>query len=167
MQSLLVASWRRLPRAPTDRIRDGAPAAANVTLRALHADCGKRTRAAAAAASCSATCAKAACSEDLCAGRIGKGGIAGEGEGLAAAAAPVLLAELAGAARLAHPRRAAECSGRRRNSSQMSRSVLSRTLSKTRPGSDSAAWQGSTLPDGVMLMMPRPQPPMQGLGRLA
>ena len=28
----------------------------------------------------------------------------------------------------------------------------------------SAAWQGSTLPDGVMFRFWRPQPPMQGLG---
>ncbi len=31
----------------------------------------------------------------------------------------------------------------------------------------SAAWQGSTLPAGVMFMKPLPQPPMQGFGRLA
>ena len=50
--------------------------------------------------------------------------------------------------------------------SQMSRSGLSRTLSKSSPVMVSAAWQGSTLPGGVMLMMPRPQPPMQGFGAL-
>ena len=49
----------------------------------------------------------------------------------------------------------------------MSARRLSRTLSKASPGMVSAAWQGSALPDGVMLMLPRPQPPMQGLGRLA
>jgi hypothetical protein len=51
--------------------------------------------------------------------------------------------------------------------SQMSRSGLSFTLSKLRNLMLSAAWQGSTLPDGVMFMKPLPQPPMQGFGRLA
>ena len=51
--------------------------------------------------------------------------------------------------------------------SQISRSGLSLTLSKLRNLMLSAAWQGSTLPDGVMFMKPLPQPPMQGFGRLA
>ena len=34
-------------------------------------------------------------------------------------------------------------------------------------GKHSAAWQGSTRPCGVTLMIPRPQPPMHGFGVFA
>src|SRR5262245_4559061 len=51
--------------------------------------------------------------------------------------------------------------------SQISDSGLSLTLSKTRPGMVSAAWHGSTLPWGVMLIARRPQPPTQALGKRA
>src|SRR5262249_10539215 len=51
--------------------------------------------------------------------------------------------------------------------SQMFAQRRSRTLSKVSPGMVSAAWQGRTLPDGVMVMLLRPQPPMHGFGRRA
>ena len=47
---------------------------------------------------------------------------------------------------------------------QMSASECSRTYQNSSPGIDSAAWQGSTLPDGVTLSERRPQPPTQGFG---
>ena len=102
----------------------------------------------------------------LGASRIGEARITGEGEGLAAAAAPVHFAERTGTAGLGHPVGAAEAL-KASDPSQISRRDLSRTLSKSRPGMVSAAWQGNTLPDGVTLRLPRPQPPMHGFGRLA
>src|SRR5258706_249376 len=47
---------------------------------------------------------------------------------------------------------------------QISASACSRTFQNSRPGMDSAAWQGSTLPAGVTLSERRPQPPTPGLG---
>jgi hypothetical protein len=44
---------------------------------------------------------------------------------------------------------------------------VSRTDSKLSPVIDSAAWHGSTVPDGVTLMNWRPQPPMHDFGRRA
>ena len=51
--------------------------------------------------------------------------------------------------------------------SQIQASGRSVTLSNSRKSSDSAAWQGSTLPAGVMLRNWRPQPPMHDFGRRA
>src|SRR5262245_5307718 len=47
---------------------------------------------------------------------------------------------------------------------QISASGCSRTFQNTSPGIDSAAWQGSTFPDGVTLSERRPQPPTHGFG---
>jgi hypothetical protein len=46
----------------------------------------------------------------------------------------------------------------------MSARECSVTDQNSSPGIDSAAWQGSTLPEGVTLSERRPQPPRQGLG---
>src|SRR5262245_66205668 len=48
--------------------------------------------------------------------------------------------------------------------SQMSPSERSRTDQNSRPGMLSAAWHGSTRPEGVTLSERRPQPPTQGFG---
>src|SRR6185437_250203 len=45
---------------------------------------------------------------------------------------------------------------------QISASEWSRTLQNSSPGIDSAAWQGSALPDGETLIATRPHPPAQG-----
>src|ERR1700684_2886155 len=50
---------------------------------------------------------------------------------------------------------------------QMSASECSRTDQNSRPGIDSAAWQGKTLPAGVTLSERRPQPPTHGFGSRA
>src|SRR6516162_6850633 len=50
---------------------------------------------------------------------------------------------------------------------QISARLASPTVGKRNPGRLSAAWHGSTLPDGVMLKKRRPQPPMQAFGRCA
>ena len=49
----------------------------------------------------------------------------------------------------------------------MSASECSRTDQNSRPGMDSAAWQGSTLPAGVTFSERRPQPPTHGFGNRA
>src|SRR5579859_390856 len=50
---------------------------------------------------------------------------------------------------------------------QISLKGVSRTEGKAKPGRLSAAWQGSALPEGEMLIARRPQPPMQAFGRVA
>src|SRR5262249_48869612 len=95
--------------------------------------------------------------------RVGCFGVAGEREGLAAAAAETELAPRAARARLLHPCAAAE-SIKAGEFAQISASACSRTFQNSRPGSASAAWQGSTLPAGVTLSERRPQPPTQGFG---
>src|SRR4029077_3321942 len=50
---------------------------------------------------------------------------------------------------------------------QMSASECFRTDQNSRPGIDSAAWHGSTLPAGVTLSERRPQPPTHGFGSRA
>ena len=100
------------------------------------------------------------------ASRVGVAGVAGDGHGLAAAAAEIDVLEGAGAARLLHPFGAAEGVERLAVEPDVEqRPIL--TLSNFSVLMVSAAWQGSTLPAGVMFMKPLPQPPMQGFGRLA
>jgi hypothetical protein len=95
--------------------------------------------------------------------RIGCGGIAGEREGLRAAAAEIQLATWAACARLLHPCAAAEgVEGR-----GIRPDIRERTFAyvpDSSPVIDSAAWQGSTLPAGVTLRERRPQPPTHGFG---
>src|ERR1700735_4672526 len=53
------------------------------------------------------------------------------------------------------------------DSCQIHFSEFSLTFSNDSPGKTSAAWQGSTLPDGLISINLRPQPPMQAFGYLA
>src|SRR5579864_5340784 len=53
------------------------------------------------------------------------------------------------------------------DSCQIHSSDFSRTFSKNSPGSTSAAWHGSTLPDGLTSINLLPQPPMHALGYFA
>ena len=88
--------------------------------------------------------------------RVGRAGVTGERERLAAAAAEIDLAPRTACARLLHP-----------GGAQMSASECSRTDQNSRPGMNSAAWQGSTLPAGVTFSERRPQPPTHGFGNRA
>ena len=79
--------------------------------------------------------------------RVGRAGVTGKRERLAAAAAEIDLAPRTACARLLHPGGSAEgIEGRR--FARMSASECSRTDQNSRPGMDSAAWQGD-LPAGV------------------
>jgi hypothetical protein len=88
--------------------------------------------------------------------RVGRAGVTGERERLAAAAPPksnTRPAQLAhGTCIQAVPWKALEAG----EFAQMSASECSRTDQNSRPGIDSAAWQGSTLPAGVTLGERRP-----------
>ena len=101
------------------------------------------------------------------AGGIGCRGVSGQQKSLAAAAAEIFAAAIATAARLGHPVFATETAGTTDDSCQIHSSVFSRTFSNDKPGSTSAAWQGSTLPAGLISINLRPQPPMQALGYFA
>ena len=98
--------------------------------------------------------------------RVGRAGVTGERERLAAAPPKSISrrAQLAhGSCIQAVPRKALKAG----EFAQMSASECSRTDQNSRPGMNSAAWQGSTLPAGVTFSERRPQPPTHGFGNRA
>ena len=99
--------------------------------------------------------------------RVGRAGVTGERERLAAATAEIDLAPRTACARLpciqAVPRKALKAG----EFAQMSASRRSRTDQNSRPGMDSAAWQGSTLARRRTFSERRPQPPTHGFGNRA
>src|SRR3984893_7869671 len=120
--------------------------------------------------------------------RVGGAGVAGEGESLAGAGgemdlparrAPPVRANAwqrqppkstsrrsqlrHGSGRKSMPRKALKAGF----CSQISRNEWSFTDQNSRPGIDSAAWDGSPRPAGVTFSERRPQPPTQGLGKRA
>ena len=98
--------------------------------------------------------------------RVGRAGVTGERERLAAAAAEIDLAPRTashGSCIQAVPRKALKAG----EFAQMSASECSRTDQNSRPGMEPAAWQGSTLPAGVTFSERRPQPPTHGFGNRA
>jgi len=93
---------------------------------------------------------------------VGGGGVSSEEQCLAPTAAEVLLAAVAGFARLLHPifsTEFLECGG----VLQISRRLRSLRFSNERPGMTCAAWQGSASPLGVISISLRPQPPYRAL----
>ena len=88
--------------------------------------------------------------------RVGRARIPGQQKGLAAAAAEIDLAPLATRARLGQEVRLPRKALKAGDWAQMSASEWSRTFQNSRPGIDSAAWHGSTRPDGVTLSERRP-----------